>query len=154
MLYTYTYTMKHPSLKLPQVIAILLLALAPIQLTFAGTAYQVYLEQCRALELRMDSLALSVLRQPDASNNASEQEALALLKLIHRLQETLLNESLHSSEKSRILGLAQMCQADDFVLSSIQSFLSTKDMRFLDMVAEGQTLRRSIAKAFLLSSSN
>lgn len=88
-----------------------------------------------------------------AARHALEERLLALVKLVHRLDETagetqvaLLEKGQRPDKKFNLVG--QGCLALDFVLRALDNYVDTDDRVFLGLARNGAELVGSIRKTF------
>ena len=77
------------------------------------------------------------------------QEALAITKLVHRLQEEATREANERAPRDKsLLLVSQACEALDFTLLVVDSFIDTHDRSFLQLARQGVSLMDSTEQFF------
>lgn len=125
------------------------LASAPVAQSTEGAVYR-----SQYVELKAKAVGL-IERTANSRQNAPalRNERLALLKLIHRLQEVAMSDNAtrgksgQPSDKTLLL-VSQGCSGLDFLLLALDSYLDTGDRAFLGLARESITLLNSTEKFF------
>ena len=114
-------------------------------------AARVYRSQYKDLRNKATDL-LERSRAPRSDKLALQQENLALVKLVHRLQEEADRDSFDrskpgQSDKSLLL-VAQACVALDFMLTSIRNFNDSGDLAFVQLARQAGPLMDATEQYF------
>lgn len=95
--------------------------------------------------------ALEPSRMNSEERLALDDEILTLQTLVHRLQETAMKRAITGRQADvadrRLLLVGQACQALDFLLLGLSSYVETSDRAFLALARDGRSLRSSVERS-------
>lgn len=112
---------------------------------------QVYRSQYTDLK----SKAVALLERATSRGNARSlhEEQLALLKLVHRLEEQAMSDNGTRSARGQpsdraLLLVAQACNGLDFLLAAVDNYVETGDRAFLTLARQAVVLTDSVERLF------
>jgi hypothetical protein len=102
----------------------------------------------RGLKTRVTALLDRAVRSREEART-SQEERLAILKLVHRPQEQAESDDFErlragQTPDKALLLVAQSCRGLDFALASIDFFAQTDDRSFLALARQGLNLADSV----------
>lgn len=104
----------------------------------------------------LKSKAVSLLdRATESRGNARalHEEQLALLKLVHRLEEQTMADNRERTGRSQpsdkgLLLVGQACNALDFILAATDNYIDSGDRSFLQLARQAIALAESVERLF------
>jgi len=107
--------------------------------------------QVRALVPRVDSAMANNDAKSLESRIALQEEILATQKLLHRLEETVMESNLdvlksEARNDKDLLLISQCCMALDFSIQAEDNYISTQDRSFRGIAVDGLKLVDTIKK--------
>jgi hypothetical protein len=113
---------------------------------------KIFREQYMQLREQAESF---MTRAQDSRQQATRlrEEGLAIVKLIHRLQEEAMQANAERNQHGAttdklLLFIAQACGALDFALAAISNYIDTGDRSFISLARQGFTLAQAVEQYF------
>jgi hypothetical protein len=118
----------------------------------ASPSLRVYRSQYAELKSKAVSL-LDRATESRSNARALREEQLALLKLVHRLEEQTMADNGERTGRSQpsdkgLLLVWQACNALDFVLAATDNYIDSGDGSFLQLARQGMALAESVERLF------
>jgi hypothetical protein len=116
---------------------------APSQRAPAGRNYR---QQFTSLRAQVKAALTKLTSSDDDTNKPTGQDLLELQRLIHRLQESCGQDSVHAKDSRPYLLVGQGCIALDFEVSALSGYIETRDRSFVALARSGDELVKSVEK--------